>query len=94
MARYSIETNFTYHAPRENQIPRYELLRELAKGLGKQFLALCPDSRERSLALTKLEEAVMWANAAIAREPEIPAPPPNHSHGDAVDAVKTEILHL
>lgn len=28
---------------------------------------LCPSSRERSLAMTKLEEAVMWANSAIAR---------------------------
>lgn len=26
-----------------------------------------PDCRERSIALTKLEEAVFWANAAIAR---------------------------
>jgi hypothetical protein len=28
---------------------------------------LVPDGRERALALTKLEEAVFWANAAIAR---------------------------
>ena len=28
---------------------------------------LCPDSREKSLAMTKLEECVMWANASIAR---------------------------
>lgn len=28
---------------------------------------LCPDSREKSLAITKLEEAVFWANASIAR---------------------------
>lgn len=28
---------------------------------------LCPDSRELSLAITKLEEAIMWANASIAR---------------------------
>jgi hypothetical protein len=27
----------------------------------------CPDSREKSLAMTNLEQAVMWANAAIAR---------------------------
>lgn len=27
----------------------------------------CPDSREKSVALTKIEEAAMWANAAIAR---------------------------
>jgi hypothetical protein len=26
-----------------------------------------PESREQSLALTNLEQAVMWANAAIAR---------------------------
>lgn len=28
---------------------------------------LCPESRERSLAFTKIDEAVMWANASIAR---------------------------
>jgi len=27
-----------------------------------------PPSRERSLAITKLEECVMWANKAISRE--------------------------
>jgi hypothetical protein len=27
----------------------------------------CPESREKSLAITKIEEAVMWANASIAR---------------------------
>lgn len=27
----------------------------------------CPNSRERALAVTKLEEACFWANAAIAR---------------------------
>lgn len=26
-----------------------------------------PDSREKSLALTKLEEALMWANCAVSR---------------------------
>jgi hypothetical protein len=31
-------------------------------------LLLCPRGRETSLAVTKLEEAVMWAAAAISRE--------------------------
>lgn len=62
-----IENNFVYHAPKGNQTLRYETLRERAKGLAYLIDEYCPESREKSLALTKLEEAVMWANAAIAR---------------------------
>jgi hypothetical protein len=65
--QYPIDNNFTYHPPFGTQAARYEELRELAKGLAASYLEHCPESRERSLALTKLEEAVMWANAAIAR---------------------------
>jgi predicted DNA-binding helix-hairpin-helix protein len=35
--------------------------------LAELIEACCPDSREKSLAHTKVEEATMWANAAIAR---------------------------
>lgn len=62
-----IEKNFTYHAPKEEQIIKYNGIREYAKEFAKLIDAKCPDSREKSLAFTKLEEAVMWANAAIAR---------------------------
>jgi hypothetical protein len=62
-----IENRFTYHAPKGDQPKRYENLRGNAKSLAILIFESCPDSRERSLALTKLEEAVMWANAAIAR---------------------------
>ena len=62
-----IEKNFTYHAPKNNQVERYASIREIAKGLAMFIDDHCPDSREKSLAMTKLEEAVMWANAAIAR---------------------------
>ena len=67
MPEYNIENNFQYHAPKGSQQTRYEELRQYAKELAKRIIALCPDSREKSLALTKLEESVMWANASIAR---------------------------
>ena len=62
-----IEIRFTYHSPNPEQNEFYKRIRNQAKNLAKDFAAYCPDSRERSLAITKLEESVMWANAAIAR---------------------------
>ena len=59
--------NFRYHAPKPGQAEIYQELRTEAHKLADRFTAYCPASRERSLAITKLEEAVMWANAAIAR---------------------------
>lgn len=58
---------FSYHAPKDDQPARYIALRENARVLATQIIQYAPDSRERSLAITKLEEAVFWANAAIAR---------------------------
>ncbi|MEV2353961.1 hypothetical protein ABNF72_14315 [Paenibacillus larvae] len=62
-----IENNFKYHAPKEGQPEKYTALREKAKDLAYLLDELCPNSREKSLAITNLEQAVMWANAAIAR---------------------------
>ncbi len=68
MMNEQIEKVFTYHAPKAGQSERYTQLREQAKDLALLIDALCPNSREKSLAMTKLEESVMWANASIARE--------------------------
>lgn len=59
--------NLTNHAPSDSMIPRFEGVRGAAKDLGSVILTLCPPSRERSLALTQLEQTVMWAVASIAR---------------------------
>jgi hypothetical protein len=61
------ENNFVYHAPKGNQQARYEELRAKAKSFADMILISCPPSREKSLALTKLEECVFWCNASIAR---------------------------
>ena len=62
-----LNKNYTYHPPKNNQTSRYAEIRSQAKGLAFYINDSCPDSREKSLALTKLEECVMWANASIAR---------------------------
>ena len=62
-----LKNRFTYHAPKEGQPAKYENLRKNALAFAELIDAMCPESRERSLAFTALEEAVMWANASIAR---------------------------
>lgn len=62
-----IENNFKYHSPKEGQQEKYVELRNYGKEMAYKIKKLCPESREQSLAITKLEEVVMWANASIAR---------------------------
>ena len=62
-----IQSNFTYHAPKPGQPEKYTVIRDTAKALAMLLNDNCPDSREKSLAITKLDECVMWANASIAR---------------------------
>ena len=62
-----IQKNFTYYSPSAVQVEKYDELRQQAKEFAQTIDQLCPNSREKSLAITKLEEVVMWANASIAR---------------------------
>ena len=62
-----IENAFTYHSPKDGQSEKYQAIREKAKELAYLIQELVPPSREQSLAMTKLEECSMWANAGIAR---------------------------
>lgn len=66
MTNQQIENIFTYHAPFGDQAERYVRLRNEAKALAFTIQDLCPESREKSLALTHLQQAIMWGNAAIA----------------------------
>ena len=68
---------FVYHPPFGTQVVRYLDIRTVAKALAASILEECPPSRERSLALTHVQEAVMWANASIAVN-EKPIAPAEH----------------
>ena len=62
-----IKNRFTYHPPKSGQPEIYEAIREMAHHLADKVNEWVPDCREKSLAITALEEAVMWANAGVAR---------------------------
>lgn len=62
-----LERDFSYHPPKEGQPERYQAIREKALKFAYFLVAATPQSREQSLALTHLEEVVMFASAAIAR---------------------------
>ncbi len=65
--KHALESNFRYHPPKDDQPERYIEIRDIAKSMAEDLCRQCPPSRELSLAMTKLEECVFWANASIAR---------------------------
>jgi dihydroorotase-like cyclic amidohydrolase len=66
MQSSQIDDIFTYHRPFADQQKRYEQMRDGAKHLAHILNLSCPESREKSLAITSLQQAIMWANASIA----------------------------
>lgn len=67
MLKEDINNRFKYHQPKEGQIEKYGEIRDTAKILAVLINDMCPECREKSLAVTALEECVMWSNTAIAR---------------------------
>jgi len=67
MSNHEIELRFTYHAPKPGQPEIYTGIREHARRLAQVIVVDVPEGPEKILAITKLEEAVMWANAGVAR---------------------------
>ena len=60
--------NLSHQAPKsEEAVAKIEALRAAAKVVGLEIHEFCPESRERSLALTALEEMLQWSIAAVVR---------------------------
>jgi hypothetical protein len=59
---------FEYHPPKGNdQIMIYAQIREAGRKFALLLVQKTPSSTEREIALQKIEEAVMWGNAGVAR---------------------------
>jgi len=57
---------FSYHAPVAGQAEKYEKLRAAGKTFAEIIVELTPPSADQTVAIRKVREAVMVANAAIA----------------------------
>lgn len=68
MPSKKIDNNFKSHDLNWGQILNCKQIREDAKELAKTIDLFVPECKEKELALTRLEEAMFWANAGIARQ--------------------------
>jgi hypothetical protein len=58
---------FETHEPSETGVQGIKTLRQEFILIAKAVDEIVPDGREKSLALTNLEQALFWANAGVAR---------------------------
>ena len=66
MTPEQIESAFTYLSLFGTQPERHSALRLQGNYMVRAINDLCPESREKSLAITNLQQCIMWANASIA----------------------------
>lgn len=62
-----LANRFTYHPPTPVKALQHENVRAVLLSAAQELSANLPAGREKSLVITHLEEAMFWANAAIAR---------------------------
>lgn len=69
MDQQDIDNRFQYHPPKDEGTKElHQQVRQTLHSVASSFNSALPEGREKSLAITHLEEAMFWANAAIARK--------------------------
>jgi hypothetical protein len=62
----NLDELFQYHPPKGTQPERYDRIRKAAKYLAGVIMECTPSCPDQTIAIQKVREAVMMANAAIA----------------------------
>lgn len=65
---------YNHHVPNGVQGEKLGRVRDLMREAAARVVELVPPGREQATALTKLEEAMFWANAGIARPAPVKEP--------------------
>ena len=61
-----LENIFRHHPPSGDQEKRYVEVRTAALQMATTLNRYCPESREKTVAIRKIREAMFYGNAAIA----------------------------
>jgi hypothetical protein len=66
--KLDIESIFSHHPPKSDEVAAlHDTIRREVRLTATLFDAELPDSPEKTLAIRKLQEAMMYANSAIAQ---------------------------
>lgn len=74
MEAIDINNRFMYHKPDADTGNLHQDIRLACRNLALDLNERLPEGREKSLAITHLEEVMFWSNAAIARSTPIASP--------------------
>lgn len=66
VSKSDLDNFFVYHAPSEADVVRYQRIRDAAKAFATIILDNTPNCPDQTVAIRKVREATMDANAAIA----------------------------
>lgn len=72
-----IQNRFGYHRANADSAPKHAEVRRTVEWLAKYWDDLLPDGRDKSLAFTALQEAMHWANSAIAMQNDVDTETPH-----------------
>jgi hypothetical protein len=60
-----IDKPYAYHKPSDDGLSKITHLREAFSAVSRAIDEACPPSRQKSVAITELETAAMWAIKAV-----------------------------
>jgi len=64
----NLNNRFKFHSVEKTEEEKMNNIRDLVLSVAENIDKLCPDGREKSLAITNLEQVMFWANASISRK--------------------------
>jgi hypothetical protein len=69
VTKADLDNWFQYHAPQQDQLPKYETIRNAGKQFALTILNNTPPGPDQTAAIRMIREAVMTSNQAIACAP-------------------------